>query len=145
MKYSYSNAQLQDLVDGWQQMREGYNGTLHDVAAELLESRRMSRPFERPAAERYLRVDRDLPDGGVIDLGLEAAPTDGEVTQRMLEFVVDKATDTIGDARELALRLEALLVEWWPDRYWFVEVWTTQGTIKRYQVIQPAVVGGFRR
>lgn len=31
------------------------------------------------------------------------------------------------------------------DRYWFAEVWTPSGEVKRYQVIQPAVVGGFRR
>lgn len=122
-------------LTGW--LPDRFNGKLPDPR------------YERPAVERYLRADYDLPDGGVIDLGLESRDADTAdataVLGRALDRCVEQACDRIGDAREIAARLHALCEAWFPDRYWFAEVWTPSGAIKRYQVIQPAVVGGFRR
>lgn len=109
--------------------------------------------FERPEIERYIRYDCDLPDGGCIDLGLEEregfSDEQTAASARALEYCVEKALDfepgQFISAKRIALRLESLLIEWFPDRYWFAEVWTPSGIVKRYQVIQPAVVGGFRR
>ena len=102
--------------------------------------------FERPAVENYLRCERDLPDGGCIDLGLEDPEgTDAALAGSALELCLDSATEFQADSKQIALKLKALIEEWFPDRYWFAEVWTPSGAVKRYQVIQPAVVGGFRR
>lgn len=127
--------------------------TLHKARIAAAFREPIARPpephYERPAVERYLRADYDLPDGGVIDLGLESRDADTAdataVLGRALDRCVEQACDRIGDAREIAARLHALCEAWFPDRYWFAEVWTPSGAIKRYQVIQPAVVGGFRR
>lgn len=106
-------------------------------------------PFERPPVERYLRVDWDLPDGGCVDVGLEERDGDAAAaaTMRMLESCVEVALEEIADAKSIAERIEHAIVLVFPDRYWFAEVWTPGAVdgIKRYQVIQPAVVGGFRR
>lgn len=103
--------------------------------------------FERPPEEKYLRVDWDLPDGGCVDVGLE--DRDGEdtaMTMRAFEACVEVALEEMADAKCLAERIGRAVVAWFPDRYWFAEVWTPgDDKIKRYQVIQPAVVGGFRR
>lgn len=104
--------------------------------------------FERPAVERYLRLDEDLPDGGCIDIGLEDKEEPESATRVVmlaLERCLEVAVEHGRDAKTIGLRLEGLLTEWFPDRYWFAEVWTPGAAVKRYQVIQPAVVGGFRR
>ena len=104
--------------------------------------------FERPAVERYLRLDVDLPDGGCIDIGLEDKEEPESATRVVmlaLERCLEVATEDMAHAKAIGIRLEGLLNEWFPGRYWFAEIWTPSGAVKRYQVIQPAVVGGFKR
>lgn len=125
--------------------RRDEDAAMFRAPGPVVETEHRSPPFERPAVEHYLRADRDLPDGGCIDLGLEARESDDGTIWRALDLCVEKATEVMADAKEIAEKLGALLRDWFPDRYWFAEVWTPSGAVKRYQVIQPAVVGGFRR
>lgn len=101
--------------------------------------------FVRPTVEQYLRVDVTI-DGTTIDVGLEDRCSDDPAEhERMLTDMCNVASAGAKNARELCGRVETLLVDVFPDRYYFVEVWNDAMTPKRYQVIQPAVVGGFRR
>jgi hypothetical protein len=110
---------------------------------------RASRGYKRPAVERYLRVEFELPDGGVVDFGVEDREEKDwpEAAEKAMHWILRHACDCDGhDARDIAKRIEEGVLAWFPHRYWFAEVWTPGSDgVKRYQVIQPAVVGGFRR
>lgn len=103
--------------------------------------------YERPAVERYLRVDVPLPNGGVIDLGLEdradadAAHDESEL-QRIAGVVAALGAP---DARRMGATIETMVLCTWPDRYWFAEIYMPGAPVSRFQILQPAVVGGFRR
>ena len=100
-----------------------------------IDTKPIRKPAPRPPIERYLRCSVEIPDGSV-EMGLEVTGlADRQETRTVLRAIATMAymrarlqggwatTEELADV--ITPDLEANMDEMWPNRPWFVEVWSS--------------------
>ena len=79
--------------------------------------------------------------GAVIDIGVEWRPGDSDLGLGELLLRADRVLEDTAsrgrDATSIALYVESLIIECWPDRAYFVEAWTGNESDGFIQIFQP--------